>query len=425
MKTRIITLTLCLLALNAQAQTDYEIEQRLDGRIVQMQINKGWKVNLVYDTVNAVVIHTPCEYFFTEGNEPNLCRLMPDGVLSVWENRTMPQGTRLDIHYREPFESLYLHPDAIVSSNRLLLRDTVQSGHYGDIDVKHGATLRVRKMVCNGFLSIEADSNATVRIDTVSASHLMLWSQRNATLMLDSIEAKEVDYRRDPLAHDNLWISDPARNLKVKTRNRWFMYGLKDMSVHIDLAVTDLNNYARYDSPYSGIWELKEYVGFNTNHIPFSNRFSISLGLDFTITGSLLNNEVTAADRQLQFVPTPTGRNLYATLIRYNLELPLRLYYKPMTEIGSDFFENLHFGLTPSVLLWQGFSSSTLQPDNRWHQEISKVRIFQPVQVQLDFGYRFSSYNNVEFNITLDLLPTYRKGIGMDGFHALGFQVRF
>ena len=426
MRTFVFITLLALTAFVAQGQNDYEIEQRIDGRIEKMQINRGWQVNLVHDTVNAIVIHTPCEYYFAEGNEPNVCRLMPDGTLAVWQNRTMPQGTRLDIHYREPFEQLYLHPEATVSSDRLLIRDTNLSNHYGDIDVKRGATLRVRSLRSNGFLSISADTAATVRIDTVHAGHLMLWSKQEATLTLDSIDAREVDYRRDPLAHGTLWTSNPARNIKVSTRNRWFMKGLKQLDNTIGIAF-NAPYEQRYNNPYASTFDLAVIVGLKTNVIPMNQHLGLSLGIDFGIPFIGLQNNVTRTGRILTLDTVSPGVNRQHSLMNFYLGLPVKLHYIPR----GNYFADLHFGLEPRWNFFQRyyhslFESPRMQTNNANNSGFGEsLSVYNPLQIRAELGFSLNPFSNIEFNFHFDLLPTYRRETGMGKVHAFGFQMRF
>lgn len=426
MRTFVFITLLALTAFVAQGQNDYEIEQRIDGRIEKMQINRGWQVNLVHDTVNAIVIHTPCEYYFAEGNEPNVCRLMPDGTLAVWQNRTMPQGTRLDIHYREPIEQLYLHPEATVSSDRLLIRDTNLSNHYGDIDVKRGASLRVGSLRCNGFLSIAADTAATARIDTVHAGHLMLWSWQEATLTLDSIDAREVDYRRDPLAKGTLWTSNPARNIKVSTRNRWFMKGLKQLDNTIGIAF-NAPFEQRYNNPYASTFELAVMVGLKTNVIPMNQRLGLSLGIDFGIPFIGLQNNVTRTGRILTLDTVSPGVNRQHSLMYFYLGLPVKLHYIPR----GNYFADLHFGLEPRWNFFQRyyhslFESPRMQTNNANNSGFGEsLNVYNPLQVRAELGFSINPFSNIEFNFYFDLLPTYRRETGMGKVHAFGFQIRF
>ena len=430
MRTLAFIILFALTAFAAQGQTEYRIDQQLPGNIEKIQVYEGWNVRLVYDTANYISIATPCEYYFAEGNEPQICRQHTNGWLSLWKNTSMPRGTLVEIHYRDSLQRLDVHPRATVTADTLLMLNTEK--HYGDINVKSGASLRVKNLCCNGFLSIDADTAATVRIGTVRAGHLMLWSKQETTLMLDSIDAREVDYRRDPLAHDNLWHSNPDRNIKVKTANRWFMKGLKQLDNTIDFA---FNNpfEQRYNNPYASTYDISVIVGLKTNVIPMSQRWGLSLGIDFGMPFIGLMNNVAPNGRVLALDTVSPGVNRQHTLTYMYLGLPVKLHYLPKGEFAKAYFHDLHIELEPRWNFHQRYvsgqyTSSRYQPvnynGNQWDPGM-KASIYNPLQVRAEVGCSINPFSNIEFNFYFDLLPTYRKETGMGKVHAFGFQMKF
>ena len=424
MKTHTLFLTILLAAIGAQAQTEYRIDQPLDGKIDKIRVYQGWNVRLVHDTVILLSIATPCEYYFAEGNEPQICRQHPDGWLSIWKNTSMPQGTVVEVHYRDSLNRLEVHPEASVSADTLLIADTKE--HYGDINVMRGATLRVKELHCNGFLSVDGDTAATVRIGTVHTRHLMLWSKQETTLTLDSIDAREVDYRRDPLAHGTLWTSNPARNIKVKTANRWFMKGLKQLDNTIGLAL-NAPVEQRYNNPYASTFDLAMIVGLKTNIIPMNQRLGLSLGIDFGIPIISLQNNVTRTGRILTLDTVSPGVNRQHSMMYFYFGLPVKLHYIPI----GNYFADLHFGLEPRWNFFQRyyhslFTSDRTQTNNANNSGLGeRLNIYNPLQVRAELGFSINPFSNIEFNFHFDLLPTYRRETGMGKVHAFGFQIKF
>ena len=228
MKTRIIALALCLTALCAQAQTEYIIDQPLFGEIKKIQVFQGWNVRLVHDSVNMVSIATPCEHYFTEGNEPELCKLDAEGWLSIWQNKYMPQGTVVEVHYSEPIDYLLLNPNATVSADTLLMgqRYNYKENELGDIDLGKRASLTAGCI--DGCTSLELDSNATAHVGLMrSPLPMQLSTMAGSTMTVDSFDCPDVRYNRNPKSRGNLTESDSTRNLTVNTANRWFTDGLK------------------------------------------------------------------------------------------------------------------------------------------------------------------------------------------------------
>ena len=433
MKHHIITLTLCLLALGVQAQTEYRIEQPLGDNIKNVQVFSGWNVRLVHDTVNLLSIATPCEYYFTEGNEPQICRQDPDGWLSIWKNTSMPRGTQVEVHYRDSLWQLDVYPGANVTADTLLMYDSKdKSGEYADINVNRGATLRAKELRCNGFLSIDADTAATVRIGTVHARYLLLWSWHEATLQLDSIDAREVEYHRDPTAHGNLWTSDTARHIKVKTANRWFAKGLTRLVNTLDFA-WNVPFVQRYNNPYASTSDISVIVGLKTNVIPMNRRWGLSLGIDYGIPIIILMNNVTPKGRTLALDTVSPGVNRQHWLMYMYLSLPVKLHYTPKGEFARAYFHDLHIGLEPRWNFLQRylsgqFTSSRYQPvNNNGNQRDPglKASIYNPLQVRAELGCSINPFSDIELNFYFDLLPTYRKETGMGKVHAFGFQLKF
>ena len=432
MKHHIITLTLCLLALGAQAQTEYRIEQPLGDNIKNVQVFSGWNVRLVHDTVNLLSIATPCEYYFTEGNEPQICRQDPDGWLSIWKNTSMPRGTQVEVHYRDSLWRLNVHPGANVTADTLLMYDSKNKrGEYGDINVNRGATLRAKELRCNGFLSIDADTAATVRIGTVHARHLQLWSWHEATLQLDSIDAREVKYHRAPTAHGNLWTSDTARHIKVKTANRWFAKGLTRLDNTLDFA-WNTPFEQRYNNPYAPIVDITLIVAGKTNVIPMSQRWGLSLGFNFGLPVIVLQNNVTLSGRTLALDTVSPGVNRQHSLMYFYLGLPVKLHYLPKSELAKECFKDLHIGLEPRWNFNQRYYSSlfTNSQIRLYNQKDGwdpgeKISVYNPLQIRAEIGFRITTIINIEYNFYFDLLPTYRKETGMGNVHAFGFQLKF
>lgn len=433
----ILALGFCLCTLEAEGQTEYRIDQPLPGNIDKIQVYSGWNVQLVHDTVNYISIATPCEYYFAEGNEPQICRQNADGWLSIWRNTTMPKGTMVEVHYRHSLQRLDVHPGATVSADTLLMFNTEGNQGYGDINVKRGATLRVKELRCRGkekgqpgFLSIDADTAATVRIGTVRAGHLMLWSKQETTLMLDSIDAREVDYRRDPLAHDNLWHSIPDRNIEVKTANRWFMKGLKQLDNTINFAF-NTPFVQHYNNPYASTYDISVIVGLKTNVIPMSQRLGLSLGIDFGMPFKGLMNNVAPNGRTLALDTVSPGVNRQHNLMYMYLGLPVKLHYLPKGKFAKESFNDLHIGLEPrwnfhQRYISEQYTSSQYRPNRQWEWDPGmKASIYNPLQVRAEIGCRINPFSNIEFNFYFDLLPTYRKETGMGKVHAFGFQMKF
>lgn len=425
MKTRIIALALCLTALCAQAQTEYIIDQPLYGEIKKIQVFEGWNVRLVHDSVNMVSIVTPCEHYFTEGNEPELCKLDAEGWLSIWQNKYMPQGTVVEVHYSEPIDYLLLNPTATVSADTLLMgkRYNYKENELGDIDLGKRASLTAGCI--DGCTSLELDSNATAHVGLMrSPLPMQLSTMAGSTLTVDSFDCPDVRYNRNPKSRGNLTESNSTRNLTVKTANRWFTDGLKILRNTIGLEYNvPIGN--QYNNPYAMPIELVPIVGLRTNVISINQRWGLSLGTEFGIPCQFLTNNSTRNGRTLDLDTLSPGVNRNQSMLYMYISLPTRLHYRPQTAFGKAFFADLHIGLSPRVNFYQRYTQGLLSSNNRWNNEQSKVSVYNTFQMRAEVGLGFNPFSNIELNFYVDLLPTYRKETGMGNIHSFGFQIKF
>lgn len=425
MKTRIIALALCLTALCAQAQTEYIIDQPLFGEIKKIQVFQGWNVRLVHDSVNMVSIVTPCEHYFTEGNEPELCKLDAEGWLSIWQNKYMPQGTVVEVHYSEPIDYLLLNSNATVSADTLLMgkRYNYKENELGDIDLGKRASLTAGCI--DGCTSLELDSNATAHVGLMrSPLPMQLSTMAGSTMTVDSFDCPDVRYNRNPKSRGNLTESNSTRNLTVKTANRWFTDGLKILRNTIGLEYNvPIGN--QYNNPYAMPIELVPIVGLRTNVISINQRWGLSLGTEFGIPCQFLTNNSTRNGRTLDLDTLSPGVNRNQSMLYMYISLPTRLHYRPQTAFGKAFFADLHIGLSPRVNFYQRYTQGLLSSNNRWNNEQSKVSVYNTFQMRAEVGLGFNPFSNIELNFYVDLLPTYRKETGMGNIHSFGFQIKF
>lgn len=430
MKTHIIALALCLTAFAAQAQTEYIIDQPLYGRMTEIEVNEGWNVRLIHDTMNHVSIVTPCEHYFTEGNEPEICKLDAGGRLMIWQNKYMPQGTVVEVHYREPIGDLLLNPRASVTADTLLIKHRSDMHEYGDIVMEKRATLTVGHIVSDGgSFALGLDSNATAHVGFISNPYLIkLNTMAGSTLTVDSFDCPEVRYHRNPKSHGNLTESDSTRHLTVKTSNRWFYDGLKILRNTINVAVNNPFTPVslQYNNPYLSKLELDVIIGLKTNIIPMSQRWGLSLGLDFGIPFIYYDNNSSVNGRVLEIDTTSPGVNRQSFMNYMYLGLPVRLHYRPQSTFGQVFFGDIHLGMEPKWNFGQFYLGSTLEENSsRWDVERSKMSVYSPIQLRADIGFSANMFMNIEINFYVDLLPTYRKETGMGNVHAFGLQMRF
>jgi hypothetical protein len=250
--------------------------------------------------------------------------------------------------------------------------------------------------------------------------------------MLDSIDARHVDYRRDPLAHDNLWHSIPERNIEVSTRNRWFMKGLKRLDNTLEF-VFNVPFEQKYNNPFASVYNITLLVGLKTNVIPMNQRLGLSFGIDFGESVTALQNNVTLDGRTLTLDTVSPGVNRQHTLMQTFFGLPIRLHYLPHGETAKSVLNDLHIGLEPRWYFIQRYYSSHYTSNhvgpNNQHEGFwnlgQRVNAYNPLQLRAEIGCSINPFSEIEFNFFVDLLPTYRRNTGMGHVHTFGFGIRF
>ena len=430
MKRHIFTLALCLAVFATQAQTEYIIDQPLYGQMTEIEVYEGWSIRLVQDTINMVSIVTPCEHYFTEGNEPEICNLGTNGRLTICQNKYMPQGTVVEVHYSTPLGEILLNPRARITAETLVIMHRSDMDEYGDIIVDKNANFTVGHIVSKGgSMGLHLDSNATAQVGVISNPYLIKISTMSGSILtVDSLDCPEVRYNRNPKSYGNLTESDSTRHLTVNTSNRWFSDGLKILSNTINVAVNNPFTPVslQYNNPYFSNLELEVIIGLKTNIIPISQRWGLSLGLDFGMPFVYYQNNSTVQGRVLEIDTTSPGVNRQMFMNYQYLGLPVHLHYRPQSAFGRAFFGDIHLGLEPRWNFGQHYFGSTLKEHAKhWDAQKSKVSIYNPIQLRADIGYTVGMFSNIEFNLYVDLLPTYRKETGMGNVHAFGIQMKF
>ena len=85
------------------------------------------------------------------------------------------------------------------------------------------------------------------------------------------------------------------------------------------------------------------------------------------------------------------------------------------------------FGLMPMYVYGNKLITRTLNDNNRWVIGREKVDVLNPWQIRALF--KFSPYipllGRYSVDLYVDLLPTYKRGTGMDGFHQMGISLNF
>ena len=421
MKKTILTLTLCLTALVATAQNRYEVEQHLEGDIEQMELGSGWDIRLIHDTLNSVVIVTPCEYYFAEGNEPEICTLK-DGWFTLKDNRFMPQGTCVEIHFSHPLTYLLLERGARASADSLAM---AYSKNWHELLLDPHSRLDVRILHSEHLLHADIDSAATLHVGTLEANNLKIQNKKHSTVTIDDNKALHIDCVRHPESYGNLSeLAEKNEKVEVKTANRWIREQLHMLTGGFAFGVTNYFDH-HSNSPFNSNFGAHVSLTLMCNEIYFTDRLWFNFGWTMGMEGRFLTNDVETADHHLQLATTPTNNRQYQILWNNFFGIPIQMGYSVKHYIARHFISNVHIGLTPMLQFGQGFKTTWLNSHDHFKSDSEKVRDLSTFQLRLTVGIKLPVLMSMRMDFFVDLLPTYRPSAEAGNIHSFGLRFTF
>lgn len=421
MKKTILTLALCLAALVATAQNRYEVEQRLEGDIEQMELGSGWDIRLIHDTLNSVVIVTPCEYYFAEGNEPEICTLK-DGWFTLKDNNFMPHGTRVEIHHSRPLTYLRLENGASASSDSLAF---TSSKNWHEMMLYPTSRLDVRVLYAERPLYVAVDTMANLHIGTLDGNKITISTKKYSTVNIDDSKAIHLNCVRHPESYGNLpELAEKNEKIEVKTANRWIKDQLHMLTGGFAFGVTNYFDH-HTNSPFNSNFGAHVSLTLMSNEIYFTNRLWFNFGWTMGMEGRFLTNDVEPADHHLQLATTPTDNRQYQILWNNFFGIPIQMGYSVKHYIAKHFISNVHIGLTPMLQLGQGFKTTWLNSHDHFKSDSEKVRDLSTFQLRLTVGIKLPVLMSMRMDFFVDLLPTYRPSAEAGNIHSFGLRFTF
>ena len=174
----------------------------------------------------------------------------------------------------------------------------------------------------------------------------------------------------------------------------------------------------RYENPYNTIfiWDLDYAIKVRFKHTASRWDFSTGLGLD--MRSAMLSNQVDVVDRQLVFSEKTDHNRFNNSLFADYLNIPIEFSYKI---IPSDDF-SVVLGITPAVLIWEGYLRNDINENNRTKPSSEKTKVFNPWRLDIHAGISISYF---ELGIYGNPLPTYRAGVGGKPLREFGFYLKW
>lgn len=419
MKKTLLLLVACLIGFTATAQQSYELEQRFDDSIKSINIGSGWQVRLVQDTVNSLVVFTPCEYYFTEGNEPEIC-IMDNGELTLYNNHYMPQGTRVEIHHLEGLQYVRLEERATIVNGKLTLKGNTS---YHELVLNPRSRMDVDTLISKANLcNIITDTSAVLNIGTIEGGNFSLINKKGSTVNIGTNNAKKLECTRHPESYGNL--QSDGDKVVVDTNTLWFRNGLKKIDGNIHYSFFNYYDH-HHDSPYNASYGFRFSADLLTNHIYFANRWWFGFGYTVGYEIRFLSNDVEAVDRHLQLASSPIQGRMYQTLFNGSVGIIYNFGYTPKTKWLHPFIYDVHFGLTPTINFGQGLSTAWLNSNDHVRSTSDRQKALSAFQLRLNVGVTIPFLRALKADFFIDLLPTYRPSADAPNIHSFGIQFTF
>ena len=394
----LLTFTFHLSPFTLKAQDLYQIEQSFDHEFLvnNLAIQSGWDARLIQvpeGTPTRVVITTPCDNFFEEGEEPNLLSVEKqgkhDGYYTLLRNQWMPRTTVVEIFTAQPIEDISLEKNA-----RLTIA-------YFDFDSIN--------------LDITADSGAVLVVDTLlnrGTTGIML---TNATLDLRHVTGGKTDV--GAYAHSTVTKGDIRGEYKQSDYDRApKMLGIQ-IGLGLNLALPMALSSNQHGSPYNTNHAFEFHIIGHINDFPICNHWSWNINIDASATWMQLDNIVAAQNDQLVLDPsygaTPPRQSLYY----WSIGLPVRLNYNPWKSVL------FYASIAPTYNFTPRLHSTTLDTDNHSHTNLEKVDILNHFNVRASIGISLGSLHRLEFFI--DLLPTFKSSADAPQTRMMGLSYIF
>ena len=418
-------LTLILLTASAallSAQSEYRITQELPNDIDRLELCSGWEVRLRQAPQSSLTIVTPCQAFYDEAGEPQVCTIK-ERELTLNENRTMPHSTVIEIALAAPLYRLYIGENAIVGTERLRM---TRNCH---VNIHHKATVRGTTWVSDSNLSVDIYWGALLELDTLQAAErLDVDCLYDATLRCPTMLSNNTRIKKDKRSMGTSYATDTNLNIKVKQTNKRWLYGAEKLSLNVGtMAPVPLYMNNRGGSAYNRGENYQVYVMIGLGPYKLTNRWRLHARVMEEFGWSRLLNQVTTDGNSLSLSATPTAdapqQHLYSTSVGLDLTFSYAIG-KQNAETGWGAL-NLNFGLSALTVGGGTLVTREMWDDNRWHIVQTKVNVFNPFQLRAHVGIGGDPLTRATVNLVYDLLPTFRSGIGAKDVHTFGVSVSF
>lgn len=409
-------------ATELNAQNEFRIKQAIPSDIDSLYITAGWQVHIKQDKEASVTIVTPCEAFFDEDSEPEVCKI-ESHTLTMLENNTMPKSTVVEIILTKMPHFIEIGKDATVTTGDLTFPD-----RQSDLDILEGATVSGSRWHSARSIFIGISPDASLRLDSIAAEkHISIRQMEDANFECTSMFSPKTNLYRHKKAKGPVYESDTAKHLTVK--NRWYLsrerHGIF-VNGGVDAPIPlYMNN--RQGSPYNRGENYRINLQMHMINVDITKRLTFTPYLRYEWDWRRLLNTVKKEGDALVLDNSFGALNPQQHLLAQNLGLDYNFTYtigKKNVKTGMPAFR-LNFGMAVMYNISGRLATRTMGEDNRWHRTNEKVDVFNPWQLRAHVGIGGGPLTKATLSLTYDLLPTFRSGIGEDKIHSFGVSINF
>lgn len=424
-----ITLIFSALLLGAavsQAQ-EYRVQQQLPDTLNEITIVPGWEVVIIQELgqPNNITIVTPCEMFFSQENEPEVCSINKH-ALEILSNTSMPKNTILEIHIGNPLKELYIRDSAHVETGSLYFTQHPRI-HIGKHAVVEGGSWLCDTSRSHVSTRIFQGMNSSLTLDTLSVVKGKMVVEKDADFNYRYLTANDnLRIRKHRTVSGTPLSSDSANNVTVKRFSGFsnYMYNTRlGISGGLSYAIPAFRNH-RYGSAYNIGESYGVILQSSLDPIVFSNdRWQLAHKLRLDWKWTRLLSDVECSNGALVTTTALQNDVVHQNLYSLSLGIPLDLIYTISKKSGL----NISIGLAPTYIFKSNLVTRVLGEDDCWHRSTDRADVYNPFQLRATFGIgNFGGFvGRVGVDFFVDLLPTYRSGIGAEGFHQMGVNIHF
>ena len=437
---------LATLGSTAQAQIKLEHVMEFTQPITYLTVEPGYDVRILPsgNDSNYVNLIYYCTELIQEQNTLHVFE-RENNWLKIKRNTNLLKSTVVEVCLAHPdkLHSIYVNDSAQLTIEHIEFAADCEIFIEQDALVKGGTWRQNNNSKTGDGLFVNLSPYARLELDSLLTKKLEVRMFDHSHISYNHLESQDALFRRHATAEGGPLTSDESRHIEVKKMNGYVNYFENHNQLSINFGVSfgniPLFNSARHGSPYN----IGQTYGIQMNaqlkDIPLANHWSLHRALNVNVQWADLLSSVKAENGTLQQAFYP-GQSVVQHMRSTSIGLKFMLNYsligrRPASPLpdatpqSGKWIKNLKvgFGLMPMYVTENKLITRTLDDNNHWKIGREKVDVLNPFQVRALF--KFSPYipllGRYSVDLYVDLLPTYKRGIGMDGFHQMGITLNF